>query len=126
MELDSVVSIKHGEVSVYQENLHTPKPPVGSKLNKPSVVVLENIFSPAGVEVGKFGLQLSRALTGAGAKMLTYEQGRWSFSVQHFSVYGLSNVDTNELQRREAYAAVSLQANACLLFQHAARAELLQ
>ena len=61
VDIDAIVSIAHGKVSVYEDVHSVPKPPVGHKLNKPSVVRLERVFPPLGVHHNAFTAELSSA-----------------------------------------------------------------
>ena len=67
VDLDSIVSIDHGSVSIYEDSAQVPKPPVGTKLNKPAVVRFERIFSPSGVSKNAFAEELERSLHTVGA-----------------------------------------------------------
>ena len=65
-----------------------PKPAVGTKLNKPAVVVLERIFPPAGVRPYVFARELEKSLESVGAWSVEYDaaNGKWAFTVPHFSL----------------------------------------
>ena len=105
VNFDQVVSIGHGEVSVYQEDGSTPKPPVGTKLNQPAQITLQSVFN-ADLPAAKFQEVLDSSLHSIGAAPVSYTAaGVWSFRVNHFSAYGVSIVDTEALQREEAYTA---------------------
>jgi len=83
INLDEVVNIKRGEVSIYKG---MPKPPIDTKLNKAAVVVLEKVLAPTGVRAERFGDELKKALLKAGAMPIDYQltNGRWSFGVPNF------------------------------------------
>ena len=111
VDFGSVVSIDFGEVTVYSDAAHVPKPPLGSKLNKPAVVTLENVHAPHGVSSATFEKELERSLRAVGAAPLEYTQSTsvWSFGVPHFSNYGISRINTDALQREEARSAALSQ-----------------
>jgi len=46
VDFDAILSIEHGEVVVYSDTSNLPKPPVGTKLNKPAYIKLENVKPP--------------------------------------------------------------------------------
>ena len=46
VDLDSVVFIERGDVSVYSDESDVPKPPVGTKLNSPAVIALQEVRNP--------------------------------------------------------------------------------
>jgi len=83
VDLNAAVSINRGEVSVYKG---VAKPSVDSKLNKPAVIVLERVLPPAGVRAERFGGELKKALTKAGAMPIAYQvpTGQWTFAVPNF------------------------------------------
>lgn len=83
VDLDAAVVINRGEVSVYKG---VDKPTVDSKLNKPAVIVLERVLPPTGVRAERFGGELKKALTKAGAMPIAYQTstGQWTFAVPNF------------------------------------------
>jgi len=109
VDLDEVVFIEHGEIMVYSDHSTTPKPFIGTKLNRPAVLTLQQIFSSRDVATADFASSVQNALQNIGASDIMYDEtvGSCSFKVPHFSKYGLSTVDTQALQRRAAKASVS-------------------
>lgn len=83
LNLDDIVSINRGDVSLYPNG---DKPDIGSGLNKPAAVVLEQVFPPKGVRADRFEKELHKFLSSVKAIPLEYngDSGRWSFSVPHF------------------------------------------
>jgi len=81
VDFKSIVTIGFGEVSVYNDDDRVPKPPVGTKLNRPAIVTLERIFSPEGIASSRYENQLQQSLTDVGASQLFYSasEGLWSF-----------------------------------------------
>ena len=73
VNIGNVVSIEHGEVSVYADSCHVPKPPVGTKLNRPAVVKLDRIFKPSQTSEQTFHHALHASLRRAGASMVTVD-----------------------------------------------------
>lgn len=105
LDLDSIIEFRPGEVEVYPDE--TNKPPVGRGLNKPAVIVLENIF-PKDRKTGqlkkdedslnRYRLKLMKSTERSGAKFIKYDTttGDWVFEVEHFSRYGLLDDDSSE------------------------------
>lgn len=105
IDLDSVICIEHKEVAVYDnEEAAATKPSVGSKLNRPAVVTICDIFPKTGgasasVEDKKqFAKKLEKTTKKMSADLLSYdgEDGLWTFRVHHFSRYGLDDDDDND------------------------------
>jgi len=85
LDLDDIVSIEHGDVSVYRGQIERPE--VGEKLNKPAVLVLEQILPPDGISAEDFAEELNRMLESAGASSVDYNavSGILKFIVPHFA-----------------------------------------
>jgi nuclear pore complex protein Nup98-Nup96 len=83
VNLDEVVSIEHGDVSIYSSET---KPPVGTKLNKHAVIVLTRVEVPRAMTKEAFTAALSKSLRSAGASTIEYEpsDGILEFMVPHF------------------------------------------
>ena len=73
VDIDAVVSIEHGDISVYSDTSSAAKPPVGTKLNKPALLVLERITPPKRLSAEKFTRALERSLQGVGATSMSYQ-----------------------------------------------------
>jgi len=104
-DLDSSVFISEGSVEVYtREEEERTKPAVGTKLNRPAVITLFNVFPKnGGVEADqetkiKFAKRIERTSSKMGVEMISYSKdlGEWSFRVDHFSRYGLDDDDESE------------------------------
>ena len=100
--LDSVVSIETKTVAVYDnEAADATKPVVGSKLNRPAVITIHNIFPKAGgmnasMEVkAKYAKKIANVTKDMDADLLSYNasDGIWRFRVQHCNRYGLHDDD---------------------------------
>jgi len=85
LNLDDIVSIERGDISVYHSD--DVKPDVGVELNKPATLILEHISPPAGVGIDAFKKELENTLRGIGATSVDYDvlSKSWSFTVPHFS-----------------------------------------
>jgi len=91
LNLDNIVSIEHGDISVYTDKPQVDttlemKPTTGVGLNKPAVLVLEHIVPASGVPTKMFVEELAKSLQGAVAQHLGYDSsiGRWTFAVSAF------------------------------------------
>lgn len=104
IDLDSVVEIEAQSVAVYNlEEMKGTKPPIGSKLNRPAIITIHNIFPPKEAETSsdlkqKFVRKISSITKKNEAELLSYdvETGDWRFRVFHFSRYGLRDDDSDE------------------------------
>ena len=83
LDLDAVVTIEHGDVTMYSSD---EKPSIGTKLNKPAVVVLERVNVPTSMSALAFTAALEKSLHKAGASAVEYEpaDGMLEFTVPHF------------------------------------------
>lgn len=102
IDLNSVVRIREREVIVYEEEeANGTKPSVGSKLNRPAVVTLHQIFpkdadggKEASIEAkAKFTRKIEKTTNKMGADFISYDplEGVWKFRTHHFSRYGLDD-----------------------------------
>lgn len=110
IDLDSIVSIEHQDVAVYEDQEAAgTKPSVGEKLNRPAVISLYKTFAPKGganasAEVKeKFAKKLEKACGQMSADFISYDQvrGIWKFRVHHFSRYGLYADDSDDEEEEE-------------------------
>jgi len=83
VDLDQVVTIDHGDVTIYGD---VTKPTIGTKLNKPAVIVLERVFVPKTMSTDEFIAALGKSLEAAGASAFDYDddEGLLEFMVPHF------------------------------------------
>jgi hypothetical protein len=86
LDLDDIVDIQSEYVSVYEGK--TPKPALGSGLNKSAIITLQNIFPDNESNFLDFLVDNCKE---RGAEHLDYDpdSGVWQFRVFHFSRYGL-------------------------------------
>ena len=86
VDLDSIVNIEHGDVTMYSNAEHGSKPSVGTKLNKPALIVLERVHVPKSMSTEEFTAALGKSLHGAGASSVEYDpsDGALEFTVPHF------------------------------------------
>lgn len=99
LNLDTLVVIDDcpQSASVYtQEEKNGTKPPVGTKLNRPAIITLENVFPPEGIPKEKFEKRVAKSTKRNNAELISYDSssGRWSFRVLHFSRYALTDDDS--------------------------------
>jgi nuclear pore complex protein Nup98-Nup96 len=86
-----IVQLNARNATVYGESCTClPKPPLGTALNQPSEIVLGNSW-PRNRAGKKDVKHLERLKRVAGTTFINYNQstGEWTFSVPHFSSYGL-------------------------------------
>ena len=104
-DLDAQVIIEKSSVSVYEnEEKSGDKPTEGTKLNRPAVVTLQNIFPPTGVDPTKFARKVEKQTAKMDAKFIDYDRssGVWTFRVEHFSRYGLLDDDDSDSEIENA------------------------
>ncbi|KAF8411532.1 hypothetical protein HHK36_004085 [Tetracentron sinense] len=107
LNLDRIVKFYKHEVVVYEDE--TEKPMVGQGLNRAAEVTLKlQIRSPA-FEGGKLydvvtKLRLSTERQGACFISFNPSNGEWKFSVRHFSRFGLSEDDEDDIVMDDATA----------------------
>ena len=99
VNIDDSVIITAKEAAVYgrEEELGT-KPPLGTKLNRPAIIILNNIFPKEGTDPEKYKVKITKSTHKMGAKMINYDvdNGVWKFRIEHFSRYGLDDDDDSE------------------------------
>jgi nuclear pore complex protein Nup98-Nup96 len=96
LDLDSIVDITPGEVAVYHRpETRAAKPPRGVGLNRPATVTLRGVHPRPDEDPAAFRRRLQ---TSRGAAFETYDESRgvWTFSVRHWSRYGLSLSDSED------------------------------
>jgi hypothetical protein len=107
VDLDSVVVIESKNVSVYDEaESKGQKPQQGSKLNRPAVITMYDVFPKDGAESSveakeKLKRKIEKSTTKMGADLISFEpeSGVWTFRVAHFSRYGLGDDDSDDDNR---------------------------
>ena len=99
VNIDKSVIISAKEAVVYgrEEELGT-KPALGTKLNRPAIITLNNVFPKEGIDPEKYKVKITKNTHKMGAKMINYDvdTGVWQFRVEHFSRYGLNDDDDSE------------------------------
>jgi nuclear pore complex protein Nup98-Nup96 len=101
VDIDSVVVIESKNVSVYDEaEERGEKPQQGSKLNRPAVITMYDVYPKDGAESSaeakyKLKRKIEKSTKKMGAELLSFqsESGVWTFRVGHFSRYGLDDSD---------------------------------
>ncbi|RYO85414.1 hypothetical protein DL762_005188 [Monosporascus cannonballus] len=93
--VDNIVILEPRSATVYPHA--AKKPPVGKGLNVPSQIILENAWprgnkSKAAPSVAKHIKRLQR-IEGTQFEDYNPETGEWTFSVEHFTTYGLDDED---------------------------------
>uniref|UniRef100_A0A1I7VTA0 Nuclear pore complex protein Nup98-Nup96 n=1 Tax=Loa loa TaxID=7209 RepID=A0A1I7VTA0_LOALO len=124
VNLDKVVHFRQHEVIVYPDD--NAKPPVGQELNRFAEVSLDRVWprdkktkeyitDPLRLEELGYRAKLERASLKMGAKFKDYrpETGTWVFAVPHFTKYGLTDDDDDdmldEVQLKMAFKASRIQ-----------------
>ncbi|KAI4661040.1 uncharacterized protein J4E79_005608 [Alternaria viburni] len=105
-----IVQLNARNATVYGESCTClPKPPLGSALNQPSEIVLGNSW-PRNRAGKKDVKHLERLKRVAGTTFIKYNQstGEWTFSVPHFSSYGLDYDDYSEDEGEDEDASSDL------------------
>lgn len=105
LDLVEIVKFNRHEVVVYEDE--SSKPPVGEGLNKPAVVTLYLTFETSGFDRYRFCKVVDRLRASAdrqGAEFISYDpsSGEWRFSVRHFSRFGLSMDDEDDIVMDDA------------------------
>ena len=101
VDIDAEVVIESKNVSVYDEAETTGnKPEQGSKLNRPAVITMYDIFPKDGAAASaeakeKLSRKIEKTTQKMKAELLSFESdsGVWTFRVGHFSRYGLDDSD---------------------------------
>ncbi|XP_021728839.1 nuclear pore complex protein NUP96-like [Chenopodium quinoa] len=105
LDLAEIVKFNRNEIVVYEDE--SIKPDVGEGLNKPAVVSLILKFGKSGVDGGSFcGVvdRLRESSVKQGAEFMSYDplSGEWKFRVRHFSRFGLSLDDEDDIVMDDA------------------------
>ncbi|KMT15924.1 hypothetical protein BVRB_3g051110 [Beta vulgaris subsp. vulgaris] len=105
LDLVEIVKFNRNEVVVYEDE--SSKPVVGEGLNKPAVVTLFLKFGTVGFDRYKFCRVVDRLRASGdrqGAEFISYDplNGEWKFMVQHFSRFGLSMDDEDDIVMDDA------------------------
>ncbi|CAG5140466.1 uncharacterized protein ALTATR162_LOCUS716 [Alternaria atra] len=104
-----IVQLNARNATVYGESCTClPKPPLGTALNQPSEIVLGNSW-PRNRAGKKDVKHLERLKRVAGTTFIGYNQatGEWTFSVPHFSSYGLDYDDYSDEEDDDASSDLS-------------------
>jgi hypothetical protein len=104
VDIDSVVMIESKNVSVYDEAEEKGEKPLqGSKLNRPAVITMYDVFPKDGVESSaeakdKLKRKIEKTTKKMGAELISFqsESGVWKFRVGHFSRYGFDSDDDSD------------------------------
>ena len=94
VDFSDLITISKGNVEVYDDNRHkNTKPARGQKLNKPAIIVINNVKPKRGVDPAKKEQSLRAQLEQVpedGAQFLSYDQQtfEWTFKVLHFTKWG--------------------------------------
>jgi len=101
-----IVQLTPRNATVYGETCTClPKPPLGSALNQPSEIVLSNSW-PRSSKSGKKDVKhLERLKRVNGTTFVGYNQtnGEWTFTVPHFSSYGLNDDDYSDDEDKSSF-----------------------
>uniref|UniRef100_A0A7E4UP82 Nuclear pore complex protein Nup98-Nup96 n=1 Tax=Panagrellus redivivus TaxID=6233 RepID=A0A7E4UP82_PANRE len=108
LDFENLVHFRQKEVIVYPDD--EKKPPLGIDLNRPAEVALERVWpydkntkefikDAAAVNAIQFRNRLERACSRMDATFVDYtlSTGTWTFSVKHFSKYGLVDDDDEDV-----------------------------
>ena len=99
INLNDIIEIEHGSVSVYTNTLD--KPSIGSCLNKPATIILEGIKPKNGISLEQWESRLKKTNEKNEAEFISFSPNNnfeWEFSVLHFSKYGLCDDDMDFLE----------------------------
>jgi nuclear pore complex protein Nup98-Nup96 len=108
LDLDDIVKFHRHEVVVYENE--NAKPVVGQGLNKAAEVTLVLRVRSLGFEEGKLevvGDKLRMSAEKQGAHFISFDpaNGEWKFLVHHFSRFGLSDDDEEDIVMDDVTAA---------------------
>jgi len=112
VDVDTSVVIEAKNVSVYDdEEEKGEKPPRGTKLNRPAVIIMNDIFPKDGPESSheakeKLKRKIDKSTKKMNAELLSFDAdaGVWTFRVGHFSRYGLSEDEDSDEETEVAVA----------------------
>ena len=114
IDLDDIISIEHGLVTVYAEQAKQGTvPKIGEALNRPAVVTMLNVFPDAGRDAKEFQRELEKHATHCGADLISCDSksGVWKFRVHLLrpeSITPLPLCETiSEADREAARIAIS-------------------
>ncbi|KAF5726971.1 hypothetical protein HS088_TW22G00657 [Tripterygium wilfordii] len=110
LDLDEIVKLHRHEVMVYQDE--RCKPAVGQGLNKAAEVSLILKVRPSSSKKEQLDNFLTKLRTNSerqGASFISFDpvNGAWKFSVEHFSRFGLSEDDEEDIVMDDVVAAQS-------------------
>ncbi|KAK4764700.1 hypothetical protein SAY86_025790 [Trapa natans] len=112
LDLNDIVKFNRHEVVVYEDE--SAKPAVGHGLNKPAEVTLvlqiPSVCSGDG-QVDNVVVKLREVTERQGATFVSYDtnHGLWKFLVQHFSRFGLSDDDEEDITMDDAPEVVTAE-----------------
>ena len=106
--LDEIVTFHRHEVVVYEDE--SAKPSVGEGLNKAAEVTLVLSLSSSSADKGRkecIKEKLRKSAERQGAQFVSFDRtnGEWKFLVQHFSRFGLSDDDEDDIIMNDATPA---------------------
>jgi nuclear pore complex protein Nup98-Nup96 len=110
-DLDRIAEIDQSTASMYmRDEQENKKPPVGSKLNRPAILTLLNVFPKNGgadsdeETKAKFSRRVETSTSKMGAQFVSYDSssGEWKMRVQHFSKYGLDDDESDDEMEERA------------------------
>ncbi|EJK61940.1 hypothetical protein THAOC_17490 [Thalassiosira oceanica] len=112
VDVDTSVVIEAKNVSVYDdEEEKGEKPPRGTKLNRPAVIIMNDIYPKDGPESSheakeKLKRKIDKSTKKMNAELLSFDAdaGVWTFRVGHFSRYGLSEDEDSDEETEVAVA----------------------
>ncbi|KAJ4796506.1 Nuclear pore complex protein NUP96 [Rhynchospora pubera] len=99
VNLDETVKFNRNSVTVYKDEAN--KPPLGHGLNKPAEVTLmvhPQSQTPPGLECPDLESKLKACNEEQGTRFISFDPltGEWRFTVDHFSRFGLDDLDEEE------------------------------
>ena len=120
IDLDSVVCIEMKAVEVYhKEEESGSKPVVGTKLNRPAILTLHDVYSKNGpdssdTEKEKFERKIGKKTKEMGASLVLIDAdiGVWKLRVEHFSRYALDDDSDEDEDEVEIMGILPAQAEA--------------
>lgn len=108
LNLDELVHFRHKEVIIYPDDEN--KPPVGTELNRKAQITLDQVWphdktlheaikDKERLELMDYESHLRRVCEKHDTRFIEYrpETGSWVFRVDHFSKYGLSDSDEDDV-----------------------------
>ncbi|XP_024021864.1 nuclear pore complex protein NUP96 isoform X2 [Morus notabilis] len=108
LDVDAIVTFGRHEIVVYEDE--SAKPLVGQGLNKTAEVTLVLRLTSANVKEGRKEIieeKLRRSTDRQGAQFISFdpENGEWKFLAHHFSRFGLSEDDEEDITMDDATPA---------------------